>query len=232
MRSINGFIALAVALSPVIASAMTFRKVELVCPIGGEKFTEDLAGSGTSFGSFLDTRPFGPTPTPWPLAKCPGNGFVMFESTFTPTELEGLSIFVSSEEYRSLQSIETNYFLASRLMEFLDFPKRKIAYALVQASWEARDRTTAQRYRALALERYEEALSEPYEESEQWTSDQLLAGEMERRLEKFSEARRRFSALVAGGRLVKPIRLKVAQYQLELVSHLDSRLHRMPEVDE
>ncbi|MBP7370537.1 MAG: hypothetical protein KA902_03775, partial [Arenimonas sp.] len=115
--------------------AMTEYKSDLICPIGGEKFEAVLAGSGTSFGNYLDLKPYGPTPAPWPIAKCPSNGFVIFKNSFTPTEREKLKSFVETEQYQLLQKKYSNYYLAAKLKENLGVAKREIAHTLLQATW-------------------------------------------------------------------------------------------------
>src|SRR5690606_5477690 len=79
-----------------MAHAMTVMDVDFTCPVGGEEFSTRMAGSGTAFGRNLDRRPFGPTPSPWPLAKCPGNGFVLYQREFSDAEIRKLTPLVES----------------------------------------------------------------------------------------------------------------------------------------
>jgi hypothetical protein len=209
------------------AQAMTFQEVDLVCPIGGEKFRATLAGSGTSFGMFLDTRPMGPTPAPWPLARCPGNGFVMFSSKLMPQEIQRLEAVVNSEEYQKSRGVETNYALAAKLMAAIGAPRRRVAYVLVQASWEARVPEQHLRYIEEALAEYNAAL-ETTGEPEHWVNDQLLAGELERRLGRFDQAAARFTALLADARMKNEMHIRIARFQLELAARSESRPQLVP----
>ena len=215
-------------LCPVLAGAMTFHEVDLVCPIGAEKFKQTLAGSGTSFGMYLDTRPFGPTPAPWPLAKCPGNGFVLFADQWTPEELQKLEAVVKSTDYQRLRATETNYFLAAHLMAALGLEHRKIGYALVQASWESKTPEQELRYLQEALTHYKAALESAYENPKFWIHDQLLAGELERRSGQFQPAQHRFTALLSDPRLKEDLHIQIARYQLELIAKADSKPQRVP----
>lgn len=211
-----------------LAGAMTFHEADLVCPIGGEKFKQTLAGSGTSFGIYLDTRPFGPTPAPWPLAKCPGNGFVLFNDKWTTEELQKLEVAVQSADYQRLRATETNYFLAAHLMKVLDLEHRQIGYALVKASWEAKGSEQELRYQHEALTHYKVALESADENSKTWVHDQLLAGELERRTSQFEAAQRRFTALLSDPRLKDDIHTRIARYQLELIAKADATPQRVP----
>jgi hypothetical protein len=145
-----------------------------------------------------------PTPAPWPSARRPGNGFVMFSSK------------------------ETNYYLAARLMTAIAVPRRRVAYALVQASWEARVPEQHRRYIEEALAEYKVSL-ESEVDPEHWINDQLLAGELERRLGQFDTASSRFTALLADPRTMKEIHIRIARFQLELIARRDSRSQLVPQ---
>lgn len=209
--------------------AMTLFEAELTCPIGGEKFKQTLAGSGTRFGTYLDTRPMGPHPAPWPMAKCPGNGYVLFTEHLTDEQRVRLEAIIASADYRRLAASETNYALAAYLMTQLAYPSQKVAYVLVQAAWEAADEAQARRYMQEALAHYVDALSSPYDRADAWIGDQLLAGELERRLGRFDAARSRFEALLADRRLPPATPTDIAKYQLDLISRGDTEPHLIPE---
>lgn len=215
------FLLLALVAFPILAHALRFQEVELVCPVGGERFRTTEAMSGTSFGRYLDQKPYGPIAAPWPLAKCPSNGFVMYQSGFSKSEIDLLSEYVVSSEYRELlRSDHTNYYLAAALKRHLGLPTRIIAFTLLQATWEA-GRSQYARYASEALDAYKELLWEKYADKKQWVSDQLIAGELERRLGKFEDARTRFSELNEKLSDEDPIQ-EIIEFQLELVSAKDS----------
>ena len=215
----------AVLLIPMTATALTFQEVELECPIGGEKFKTNLAASGSIFGTYLDFRPFGAIATPFPLARCPGNGFVMFKESFTPDELKTLEAFVASPAYQGLRP-ETNYYLASRLLAVLDAPPQQIAQALVRASWEATDADKERRYREEALSEFDK-LTRDESRLEKWIYDQLLAGELERRLGQFDRAAARFNAILEAPNTPTKIQARIARFQLSLIAKQDTKSHLM-----
>ena len=134
------------------AMASTFDDRELTCPYDGTKFKAVLQGSGTSFGSMLDGRPFGPIVSPWPLAICPTNGFVFFKNSFTDDELERLRPLVLSEAFQSLRA-ETPYYRVAWLKERLGMPRSEVSWTLLQATWETRDAGTYRRYADELLQR-------------------------------------------------------------------------------
>jgi len=187
---------IAIFVMPTVAGAMTFSEVEVTCPLGGEVFTATLARSGTKFGTFLDFRPYGPIASPTPLAKCPANGFVVYKEKFTDDELRQLTPYVESEDYQSLQEKQTNYYLAAKLQSFLkETSKQQIARTLLQATWEVESREQYLSYANEALATFKLALKEDYAKKNEWLTDQLIAGELERRLGQFAEAKKRFLML-------------------------------------
>jgi hypothetical protein len=221
----------AVLLLPGIfaAKAMTLYEVELTCPLDGTKFKATLAGSGTSFGMFLDLKPDGPTPAPWPIAKCPSNGFVLYKDKFTGEEIARLRPFVESTQYQTLQRENSNYYLAARLRIFQGEKAADVAFVLVQATWEAKDLSQYQRYAAEALQAYEEALSRPYADPKQWLTDQLLAGELERRLGRFEKAETRFRSLADRDELRDGFLRKIVDLQLQLIGARNTAAERVPQ---
>ena len=81
-----------------MASAHTAELVQYECPIGGEKFERFMQMSGTSFGQMTNLMPYGPIESPWPLAQCPGNKFIIFKNSkeFTPEEIKKYTEIVNS----------------------------------------------------------------------------------------------------------------------------------------
>ncbi|MBL8370853.1 MAG: hypothetical protein JNK28_05645 [Burkholderiaceae bacterium] len=204
------------ALMSVVVEAHTSYEADLVCPIGGEKFKAVLAGSGTSYGKFLDLKPYGPIAAPWPLAKCPANGFVMFQDKFSDTELSRLETFVASTQYQELKKTHTNYYLAASLQRQIDAPLSQLASTLLQATWEAPGGLYSV-YAAEALEAYLALLKVEPTDSKSWVTYQLIAGELERRLGKFEAAANRFSVLKENPSLNSFVK-GIIEFQLQLIS--------------
>jgi len=214
------------------AAAMTFMKVDYVCPIGGERFSASTMGSGTSFGHFLDGRAHGAIQSPWPLVECPGNGFLLFREAFDKTELEALGAYVQSADYQRLRGTETSYWRLAQLLRVIGAPAAEQAGALQRASWQA---SPAQypRYVAAASAAFARQCPDGQAARDgQWLYCQMLLGEWERRLSRFEPARARFNgllpqvqALVTGPdreRVARQFAAEIAQ-QLQLIDAGDSR---------
>lgn len=107
-------------------------------------------------------------------------------------------------------------------------PHRRVAYALVQASWESSNPSRQRRYLEAALSHYKLSLANAYEEPESWVEDQLLAGELERRLRQFEQACARFTALLSDAPTSNERQVRIARYQLKLVDPRDSEPRRVP----
>ncbi len=210
----------------IAAQAHTSYEADLVCPIGGEKFKTVLAGSGTSFGKFLDLKPYGPIAAPWPIAKCPSNGFIMFQDKFSDAELSRLETFVASAQYQGMKNTHTNYYLAASLQRQIDAPLSRLAFTLLQATWEAPGGLYTA-YAEEALEAYVALLKTEPPDSKSWVTYQLIAGELERRLEKFEAATSRFSALNENTNL-EPFVKGIVEFQLQLISEHNSSSQRIP----
>lgn len=220
---------IAVFVMPTVAGAMTFSEVEVTCPLGGEIFSATLARSGTKFGTFLDFRPYGPIASPTPLAKCPSNGFVVYKQKFTDDELRRLESYVVSEEYQTLQKKHTNYYLAANLQSHLkETSKQQLARTLLQATWEAESREQYLRYANEALVAFKQALNEKYSRKNEWLTDHLIAGELERRLGQFAEAKKRFLMLSEREKASNGTLHDMIQLQLQLIEAKDSEPNLIP----
>jgi hypothetical protein len=221
-------VALAAALAAAPLRAMTVHDVELTCPIGGEKFTTRMVGSGTAFGQYLDRRQYGATASPWPLAKCPANGFVIFKAEFTEAEIARLAPIVASADYRALQASETNYYLAAYLQRRLGAAPHDVFPTLLAATWEAgadERNERYDRYAAEALATLERVLAKPDATFEDPLGHAQLAAELERRLGRFDAAHRRLSALLpeVRGTELEPL----VRQELQLVDARDRAPHRV-----
>lgn len=223
----RALITAAIALSAPAAHAMTVGEIDVVCPIDGKRFKTITAYSGSQFGMYLDLKPVGPTPAPWPLAKCPGNGFVIYKKTFTAEELARLRPYVRSEAYRALVPGHTNYFLAAKLQQALSEPPAKVAITLLQATWEARDDDQYRAYASEALAAYEQVLAAPPKDEAARLTAMLVAGELERRLGLFDQARSRFLAIPNRESLAEPMD-RVVALQLSLIEKGNSEPAEIP----
>jgi len=216
---------LAAATGP--ARATTFRDVEIVCPLDGTVFRATMLNSGLQTGIGLDFKPLGMTPAPWPLAQCPGNGFVIYKSEFSAYELSRLRVIVRGETYQSMLGQDSPHFLAAHLMAAMHEPPSRIAVMLLRATWEARGREQYRTYALAALAAYEKLLHTHHGRPHQRLFSSLVAGELERRLGLFEQARHRFLAIPFQGRLGEPYD-RIIQLQLELIERGRSGPESLP----
>lgn len=197
MRHLSVFaLALTLSLSPLAASALTFMDTEVTCPIDGKSFPTRVMGSGTSFGMYFDTQRFGPIASPAPLPVCPGNGFIVADTSrkYSEAELTRLRGFVESAQYRDWIANDTPYYRLAKQMAFLEESEDVIANVLLSATWEAGQRYP--RYAAEALTVWQRrALREAG--GDRAYHSRMLVGELQRRLGRFDEAQATFDALLA-----------------------------------
>lgn len=227
MRGVIGAIAcLTLSLLSSDATASTVAEITVSCPIGGKSFTTTTAMSGSQFGQNLDLKPIGAIVSPWPIPKCPENGFVLYKETFSSAELKRLEPFVLSETYQSLQKTETNYYLAAVLMKHLGAPLQETADALLKATWEAEGGPRYKTYAGEALAVFD-LLATPASAAtpEQIASYHLLAGEMERRLGHFDSAKRRFDAVLKAKGVSGTMLEQIARQEIALIALGDSATH-------
>lgn len=213
------------------AQASTVMDVEVTCPIGGQRFMTQVVGSGTAFGHHLDRRPFGAIASPWPIAKCPGNGFVVYKDDIAEEELTALTAFVLSTPYQALQKKESNYYLAATLLRRDGAPALTLAEALLKATWEVEGDARYPRYAAEALAVFEAVIAAPPGslDAGQLAFFEQLAGEMERRLGRFDAAQRRFEALLATPGVPGTSLEPVVRQELALIAAKDSDSHPVAE---
>ena len=219
------------------AQAHTIMQKQQVCPLDGTRWTATLDGSGTSFGQYLDMKPFGPTPAPWRLAVCPKDHFVMYQDTFTPNELATLRPLIESAAYQALAKDHSEYFLLGTIFEHHKRPPFVVALAFVRASWQVdRDPVRYAEYATEALRHYERGFASPEppsaddsaeERADQRINAELLAGELERRLGRFDAARARFSRLQGSPQLKLDILRSIVAQQLALIAAKDATPQRI-----
>ena len=153
-----GLIILCFSLNSV---ATTFTTQERICPIGGERFTEEVIMSYSIFSRRLDLKPEGTYGTaPVPLVVCP-NGFVDFKDKYSEAEIISFTSLVNSPSYQKLRSGNTDYFLLARIYEHAGVNKLHIGNTYHKASWEAenkRNRTKYVQYLNLAIDNFNAAL--------------------------------------------------------------------------
>jgi hypothetical protein len=223
----NGRAALA-ALCLSLPAAALADKVEVVCPIGGERFPYETAPPLASRETYLDQRPVDPK-APWPLAKCPGNGFVIYRENFPKARLAKLAEFIKTDQYQQLAKAHSTRYLEAVLRKQLGDSPYAVAFALLQASWEATGEPARyKQYAGEALAAYDAIAPESLPEIRQRIFKRLVSGELARRLGEFESAEDRFLKMRDTAELSKPFFQKIVELQLRLVRAKDSSPQRIP----
>lgn len=221
-------IALWCVLLPSMSFAMTMKEEQVVCPIGGESFTVSLPASGTAFNNGLDFMPLGAIVSPWPLAKCPSNGFVMFQEVFTPEELKRLTSYVNTPEYQALQKTHTNYYLVAKLAQAKGDSEVEVSDLMLQATWEAKTPEQYKDYASQAHAAFTKIGQSQDPQSDAWVTTQYILGELDRRMSNFKEAQQHMDT-IKNRKLNEPWQPAAVKLQLELISKADAQPHSMPE---
>lgn len=199
------------------ASAHTAQEMAFTCPIGGEKFTQTMDTSGTRIGMMTDTRPVGPIATPFSLAQCPSNKFVMFKKEFSPDELAKFERVVNSAEYQQIAAQSPSYFAWGRMMELAgeNQDAQQMMNIFLQASWQSESQESFSK----TLEYADKVLANKAISSKDAINTQFLRGEMLRKLGRFDEAKRVFTTLQKNPEVKKDkLFSQLATLQLSLVA--------------
>lgn len=205
---------------------LTYGDVELKCPLDGTVFRMRAAMSGTQFGIYLDLKPSGPTAAPAPLARCPSNGFVIYKSRFTDKELEKLRSFVASSAFQQLRLEKSAYYVAAKLQQHMGESPERVAWTLLQATWEAGE--DYPRIASEALGAYARVLSRVKLDPEDRLTAQLVSGELERRLQRFDAAKSRFAAIRGDPGFNDAYAAAIIELELKLIEARDSAEHAVP----
>ena len=216
------------ALWLTLASAARAGQVTATCPIDGERFVFDTPPELSSHQTYLDQRPVDPA-FPWPHPKCPASGFVIYKSAFSESEISRLRQYVPTDDYRTLSAANTTHYLEAALRRHLGDPPYEVAWALVQASWEAAsDPDRYRRYAGEALAAYDSIPLNSLPERRYRVLKQMLSGELARRLGQFDAARERFLRMRDSADLSHPFYQRIIDLQLELIRKKDAGPHRIP----
>lgn len=217
---------------PSPLSAHTMAEEAQVCPLDGFKFSALMDMSGTSFGIRLDLKPVGPTPAPWSLAVCSKDHFVLYKKEYTKDEIAHLKKYVHTPQYQALAAGNSSYFLLGKIFEYLQKDEVTLGHIFLKASWQAEgDAAKYRLYAETSLQHFKAFLSKEKPQGKEWETAELVAGELERRLERYEDAKARFTRLLGRPEFKKDIYAGILAYQLELIAKRDSAAHPLPKDD-
>lgn len=204
--------------------------IEVTCPLDGTKFKTQANVGGRPAGMRLDLKPIGFMDIPRRLPVCPTNHFVMYKNKFTPEEIEHLKKFVLSPDYQNLVKDNSSYFLVAKTFEYLGENDFLISSAYLEASWQVEKKPEVEKkYLDLSLQHLKKYLSAGKKEGDRnWQTAEMLAGEIERRLGHFDEAKARFLELAKLPEFKQGVNAAVVNYQLDLITKKDSDPHNLP----
>ncbi|MFN3808770.1 hypothetical protein [Asticcacaulis sp.] len=118
------------------ATASTFFPEEVVCVVGGEKFTHRAYMSYSTWGRRPDGKPYGSAVFPILPPECPGNGLFMYRK-FSKAELTRLKGLLASADYQAQRANETPFARIAWLETALNPDSEDLPGIWLQASWEA-----------------------------------------------------------------------------------------------
>lgn len=226
MRNLAALCALFLAWVPVALPQGT--PIQRICPIDGKTFTYMAMNARPSRELNLDMKPIDSF-APWPHPKCPGNGFVMYKSELSDTEIAKLRPFVLSAEYRAMSEVHSSRYLEAILRKQLGESPYNVAWALVQASWEvASEPVRYRQYAEEALAVYDSIPLDSLPNIRHRILKRMISGELARRLGNFDSARERFLEMRDSAELSKPFYQRTIELQLKLIRSKDSGSHPIP----
>ena len=202
--------------------------VQRTCPIDGSRFQYQPPPALTSRETYLDQRSVDPN-APWPHAKCPGNGFVLYKSNFPENEIAKLREFVLSDRYRSMSDIHSTRYLEAALRKHLGESPYVVAWSLVQATWEvSSDPVRYRGYAEEALATYDGIKLEALPDIRHRILKRMLSAEFARRLGLFDSAKERLLEMRDDGEFSTKFLQRIIDFQLKLVRAKDTGSHRIP----
>jgi hypothetical protein len=224
-------ILVALLFAPMLAGAafgVNSIEQEFNCPMDGTSWKQRIETSASPRGLRLDLRQVGDVVDPPTLPQCPKCHFPLFSEHLGQTVFDRLRPFVMGADFQLLSRKNPSYFSLAQVQGFLHAPDRYIALSYLRASWQVEDHE-AHRRRLLekAHEHFVAALGTVGPADRQFDELTLLCGEVERRLEKWDEADKRFRELDASGRLKGTPQEAIPAFQLRLIGHRDSKPHAL-----
>ena len=223
-----------------VACAVNSIEQEFLCPICGTHWEQRIETSGHSRGLRLDLRQLGDVVEPPTLPQCAKCRFPLFSEQLLaqagdPAKARAfkrLRSFVLGADFQMLAAKNPSYFALAQVQELLEAPSRNIALSYLRASWQAEDRgPICRRLLEKALGHYVAALAGTSPEDRRRGEFALLCGEIERRLEKWDDAGKRFRALESSGMLVGTPQARIPALQIKLIARHDSRPHVLEDTE-
>jgi hypothetical protein len=221
-------------------AAVNTMEREYLCPVCGTHWEQRIETSGQSRGLRLDLRRLGEVVDPPTLPQCTKCRFPHFSDRLVAQAndpekapaFKRLRTFVMSPDFQMLAGKNPSYFSLAQVQEFLGAPHHVIALSYLRASWQAEGRPAiCQRLLEKARAYYVAALAATGADVRRRGELALLCGEVERRLQKWDEAERRFRGLESSGMLKGTPQAGIPALQLRLIEQRDAAPHTLEGVE-
>jgi uncharacterized protein (DUF2225 family) len=211
-------------------STNTEPETDITCPMCHTTFKAVIDLSSSRQGMRLDLKPVGSIPAPWAIPKCPKCGFIVYKQEWEEEEQLQVQQFVNSDEYKTLLTDNSTYYILAKIYEHVGMDDLEIAHTYLKASWQVEhDKVKCAKYMTESLKHFEAFLASKNEEnrSNVLMAD-LVSGEIERRLSMFDQAAARFTRLklVPEYKEVENI-TTIINYQLVLIAAKDTAPHEI-----
>ena len=227
-----------------LACAVNSLEQEFLCPVCGTHWAQRIETSGHSRGLRLDLRQLGDVQDPPTLPQCTKCRFPLFSDRLLAQandpakqkSFKRLRTFVLGADFQMLAAKNPSYFALAQVQKFLGedpadpkpTPPRYLALSYLRASWQVEDRPAAcRRLLEKAHEYYTAALDGLDAKGRPAGDLALLCGEVERRLEKWDHAEKRFRALESSGLFEGTPQAGLPALQLRLIARRDSAPHEI-----
>jgi uncharacterized C2H2 Zn-finger protein len=202
----------------------TMGEVEYKCPICNENFNYITQFSYTTFGCYLDFKPYGAAQIPTPVPRCPKCNFVFFEKMFSKKEINIIIKKLNAYNIFELEPNMPNYYYLAKEFELLDKDVESIIYYYHSAIWENNNKNIFKKISSIIL-KYFETIDKS---NKNYYTYQLIKIDFLRRLKKFSIANDLVDYLLIDDENLPNEYINIVGYQNVLIYKKDAEEHEMP----
>ena len=199
--------------------------VECKCPLCNNKFKYRVQSPyTTTFGIYLDFKPYGPCIIPKPVPKCPKCNFVYFYNMFTEEKIKIIKSELEKNNIFENEKDMPNYYYLAKEMEISGKNTERIMSYYHCAIWEDDEK---KHFRKIAniLFNYFEKVNET---DKKYYIYKLIKLDFLRRLNENDSAIELIETLEKDNNFPKEKFGKVLKYQFKLLKRNDVEEHRMP----
>jgi hypothetical protein len=199
------------------------NEAEYKCPFCGKKFEYRTQRSYTTFGQFLDFKPYGAAKIPTPVPKCPKCNLVFFKELFTKGDINKLKKKFVNNNIFQLEPGMPNYYYLAKEFELLDKEIDKIIYYYHSAIWE--NDGVFEKIANIIIQYFERI----NDKDKNYYIYKLIKIDFLRRLEQFIPAIELIESLKNDTNFPNDNFWKLLDYQLKLIEEKNIREHKMPD---